>query len=412
MSSAASESSTEAVKRTIGVSSRLSRYRSIVVVAILVLLGVGAAWVVSRGLRAREAASAPAFETAVAQTRDITVTVRATGTLEARTTVDVGAEVSGRVLTVKVDANDPVKKGQLLAELDPEQLRAAADQTSAQVVAAEASIAQAKATVTETALAAERAERLYSQGLAAKNELESSQAAKARAEANLASAKANALLARAALTQNLSRLDKARILSPIDGSVLSRLVEPGATVTAGFQTPLLFRLAQDLTQMRLKVDVDEADMGRVREGMEATFTVEAYPEKTFTSRVLSVRNEPKTSQSVVTYQAVLEVDNRERLLRPGMTCTATIASEVKRGVLAVPNAALRFVPPTAAKIGLPMTGKSQVDTERGTRVFRLSGNTPVAVKVRSGVTDGIFTEIVSEEAKAGTTVIVDVKEQP
>ena len=287
------------------------------------------------------------YETARATRADVRVTVTATGTLEAITTVEVGAEVTGRLLTVLVDANDTVKKGQLLAEIDPEQLRAAADEARAQVGSAEAAIRQAKATRVESEKAAIRAREQAKQGLMAEKDLEAAEAAAERAEASLASSVASATRSPATLIQALSRLDKTKIISPIDGIVLSRHVEPGQTVTAGFSTPLLFKLAQDLTQMRLNVDVDEADMGRVREGQDASFTVDAYPDRTFSSKVTSLRNEPKTSQNVVTYQGVLSVDNQQRLLRPGMTCTATILADMRKDVLVVPNAALRFAPPVS-----------------------------------------------------------------
>jgi HlyD family secretion protein len=225
----------------------------------------------------------------------------------------------------------------------------------------------------------------------------------------VASAAASATLARATLSQARSRLDKTNIFSPISGIVLSRRVEPGQTVTAGFQTPLLFRLAQDLTQMRLNVDIDEADVGRVNEGQEATFTVEAYPERTFRSRVISLRNEPKASQNVVTYQAVLSVENQERLLRPGMTCTATILAATRKDVLLVPNGALRFSPPASAGGQEPKTVGTNPDPTKRQRVWVLRANAPAPITVRAGATDGSVTEIVSGDVTPGTEVIVEKK---
>jgi HlyD family secretion protein len=288
------------------------------------------------------------------------------------------------------------------------------DEASAQVMSASASIRLAKATKTETALAAERARQQVAEQLISKRELEAAVAAAERAEASLQSATASATVANAGLKSAQSRLAKTTILSPIDGIVLSRLVEPGATVTAGFTTPVLFKLAQDLTQMRLNVDIDESDIGRVREGLDATFTVDAYPDRTFPSKLYSLRNEPKTTSNVVTYAAVLSVDNAERLLRPGMTCTAVIVAETRSNVLVVPNAALRFVPPVKGGPGADnkKTVGVQGDSREKQRVWILKGITPTAVPVRIGATDGTVTEIASGELQPGAQVITDVKESP
>jgi len=356
--------------------------------------------------------SGPAFETAEMKRSDVKVTVTATGTLQATTTVEVGAEVTGRVLNVNVEANDIVKEGQILAVIDPEQLRAAVAQSAAQVGSADAAIRLAHATAAEAKLSLARVRLQVAEGLAATRDLESATASAERAAANVDSAIASATLARAALSQAKSKLNKTTIVSPINGMVLARLVEPGQTVTAGFTTPILFKLAEDLTQMRLIVDVDEADVGRVRKGLEATFTVDAYPKRTFQSRVTSLRNEAKMSQNVVTYQAVLSVDNSLRLLRPGMTCTATIVSKTRHEVLVVPNAALRFAPPSAQG---PFAGAQKqvgIETDRREkqRVWLLKEGKPVPVPVQAGATDGIVTEIVNGGLQPGTAVIVDVKD--
>jgi HlyD family secretion protein len=387
-----------------------------IVVAAAAALAIG--MLVVRARRGAAASAGPAYELVAAKRSEVRVTVTATGTLQAVTTVEVGAEVTGKVLTVRVDANDTVKKGQILAEIDPEQLRAAVDEASAQVSSANASIRLAKATKIESALAAERARAQAAEQLISKRDLEAANAAAERAEANLQSATASATLANAGLKSARSKLAKTTIISPIDGIVLSRLVEPGATVTAGFTTPVLFKLAQDLTQMRLNVDIDESDIGRVREGLSATFTVDAFPEKTFPAKLYSLRNEPKTTSNVVTYSAVLSVDNAERLLRPGMTCTTTIVAETRPDVLVVPNAALRFAPPVAGGPGADSKKAAGVEGDRREkqRVFVLNGATPtavpVAVPVRVGATDGIVSEIVSGDIQVGTQVITDVKVKP
>lgn len=398
-------SATDEVRKTIGVR-RSPVVRWLFRLAVPLLL-VAAVLLGARAWRARAASRVPTFVSEPARRADVLVTVTSTGTLEAVTTVDVGAEVTGRILKLNVGENDKVKKGQVLAQIDPEQLQAALDQATAQVAAADASVLQAKATLTEATIVLDRNKKLREQGLLGQVEVDTATANKARAEATLASAKANASLARAAYKLARSRLDKTTIISPIDGVVLSRSVELGQTVTAGFQTPLLFRLAEDLTRMRVKAAIDEADVGRVRPGLPATFVVEAYPERKFPSTVSSLGNDPKTSQNVVTYLAHLAVDNTEKLLRPGMTCTATIVSETKKDVLVVPNAALRFVPP--AKPGEKKTS-TVVDPRH--HVWVLQGTTPVSIEVKIGATDGLVTEIVSGEVKPGTEVLVDVKELP
>ena len=364
-------------------------------------------------LRRGGAGSGPKFRTTEVARGDLRVTITATGTLQATTTVEVGAEVSGRILEMRVDANDRVKKGQVLAVIDPEQLRAAVDQASAQLAAADASIRQARATRGETKLGAARAHAQVEEGLTSQKDLEAAVAAASRADAQVASAVANAALARASLVSARSKLDKATIVSPIDGVVLSRSMEPGQTVTAGFSTPVLFKIAEDLTRMRLDVDVDEADVGRAREGQEASFTVEAYPSRSFPSRVLLLLNEPKTSSNVVTYQGRLSVDNADRLLRPGMTATATIVADLKPDVVLIPNAALRFVPPATGPgpggppgMGGPKRAGEVVEKDRKT-VYVVEAKGLRRVAVRVGATDGTHTELVSDEIGPGAQLAVD-----
>ena len=398
-------SATEDVQNTLG-TRRSPGSRWLVRLGLLAVLA-GAALLGVRAVRARAAGRQPSFVSQPARKADVLVTVTATGTLEAVTLVEVGAEVTGRVQKLTVGENDRVKKGQVLAVIDPEQLQAALDQAAAQVAVADAAILQAKATLAEAALVLERNRKLREQGLLGQAELDASSANQQRAEAALASAKANAALARAAHKLARSRLDKTTIVSPIDGVVLSRQVELGQTVTAGFQTPVLFRLAEDLTRMRVKAAIDEADVGRVRPGLSASFVVEAYPDRKFPSRVSSLGNDPKTTQNVVTYQAHLSVDNADGALRPGMTCTATIVAETKKDVLVVPNAALRFVPP-APRTGGPPKPPPAPDDKR--RVYVLSGGKPLAVEVKTGATDGLVTELVSASLAPDTEVLVDVVE--
>jgi len=396
------------VVRTLGLdanSKRKSWIRAAVTLLVLVIVSA----LIVMWMQARKRANAPAFQTAAITRGDLEVKVTATGTIQGLNTVEVGAEVSGRVAKVFVDFNDRVEEGQLLAEIDPDQARAAVEEAKARVMAAEANIRQARATVAETKAQAERAKSQVEKGLISQRDFETAEAAAIRAEANLASAQADATLSRAALKSAEYRLERTKIVAPIAGIVLSRLIEPGQTVNAGFQTPVLFKLTEDLSRMSLHVYVDEADVGRVKEGQEATFTVDAYPGRQFESKVLSLRNEPRTEQNVVSYEAVLAVNNNELLLRPGMTATASIMADARRGVLLAPNAALRFVPPQSGPPGPP--GAPQADSSAGKRLWVLREGRPAAIEVEVGPTDGLMTEVSGEIAE-GTEVLTDIAEKP
>ncbi|RYE84680.1 MAG: efflux RND transporter periplasmic adaptor subunit, partial [Myxococcales bacterium] len=309
--------------------------------------GLGLVAVIGGAVAAVKLRPAPAarYETARVTRGELRVTVTATGTLQALGAVEVGSEVSGRVQSVSVDYNQQVKAGQTLAEIDPVQLRAETTQSHMQASAAAAAVRQAQATEEETKLALDRALTQQAAGLVSAQAVEAARASHARAVASVASARAQASLSQASASSSDWRLTKTRITSPIDGIVLARLVEPGQTVAASFQTPVLFRLAADLTRMTLHVKVDEADIGRVKEGQAAEFHVDAHGERVFASKVESLRNEATTENNVVTYEGVLSVDNAERLLRPGMTATATIIADRRTDAVLVPNAALRFTPP-------------------------------------------------------------------
>lgn len=364
----------------------------------------------------RQEAARPQFVTGQVRHADIRVTVSATGTLQGLNTVEVGSEVSGKLTQVNVDYNDPVSVGQVLAIIDPEQSKAAVDEANAQVASAEASILQAKATLAEARQKLERAKGQLDAGLISRADYETLDASTLRAEATLKSSIASATLARAGLKSAQSRLEKTTIISPIDGIVLSRLVEPGQTVAAGMTTPVLFKLTQDLRKMSLKVAVDEADIGRVKEGQEASFRVDTYPEKVFVSEVLSLRNEPVTLQNVVTYEAILSVDNSELLLRPGMTAAATIVIETRANVLTVPNAALRFTPTPEIQKAFRLPGvpqgprKPRVEPKTAAAVWVLQGGTPRRIELPLGASDGENTEVQGGALQENDDVIVDVEQ--
>ena len=371
------------------------------------------------------AAPAQSFVTEAATRQPLTVHATATGAIEPVNQVDVSSELSGVVRTVFVDHNASVKKGQPLAELDSDRLKAQVDRARASLVVAEAEVAIAEATIAERQRDLERARRLSVGGIASEQALETAQAAHDRAVAGLASARAAVQVAAADLKLKQTDLDKAMIVSPIDGVVLKRSVEPGQTVASSFQAPVLFTLADDLSRMQVEVDVDEADVGQVREGQQATFTVDAYPDLTFPAVVEQVRYAPQTIEGVVTYTAILKVDNSDLKLRPGMTATALITVSHLADALTAPNAALRFRPPgedatprrsflRSIMPGPPsFRPPSKQEEPHGKRtLYVLREGKPAKVTVEAGATDGRFTEVRTGDLKAGDPVITGLAEPP
>jgi HlyD family secretion protein len=342
--------------------------------------------------------------------------------------VDVGSELSGIVKTVEADYNSRVRVGQVLARLDTSKLEATITQSRASLESAQAKVLQTRATVAETQ--AKRAQltkaREISGGrLSSQAEVDAAEAAFARARADAASAEAAVSQARAVLEANETDLAKTVIRSPINGIVLSRSVEPGQTVAAAFQAPVLFSLAEDLTRMDLHVNVDEADIGKIREGQKASFTVAAYPNRTFEAKITQARYGSSTASGVVTYETILKVANPDLALRPGMTATADITVKELKGALLIPGAALRFSPPVVAEKedktsrGLffslfprpPRQQQQQSDNSAGKgrqRVWVLKDDRPVAVVITTGWSSGSLTEVVSGDLPAGTPVIVDI----
>lgn len=374
-------------------------------VVLLVVAGLVAGGVMTYR-RVASGGPRPTYRTAAVHRGSLVVRVIATGRLEPVNSVQVGAEVSGRVTAVHADYNDHVTLGQVLVEIDASQTRATVDQATAGVSSAAAAIAQAEAVLAEARQARARIAALIVSEAATPQQVEQAESAVARAEASVAAARAQARVARASLSVARTTLGKAVIRSPMDGIVLSRNVEPGQTVISALQSAVLFTLAEDLSRMELHVDVDEADIGRVREGQRATFTVDAYPGRPFPARIVSLRNAPQVVQNVVTYEAVLAVDNHERLLRPGMTATATITTETRDDALLVSNAALRFIPPELE--AKERDEHLQTGGRRAERVWVLQQGRPVAVEVTVGPSDGRSTEVVSGNVRVGTQVLVDV----
>ncbi|MCF7985845.1 MAG: efflux RND transporter periplasmic adaptor subunit [Thiohalocapsa sp.] len=396
-----------------------ARHRRLAIAAAITLAALAAAvWLLrpgdENGIR---------FETAEVRRGDLVVHVTATGTLEPVNQVEVGTEISGTIEVVLVDYNDLVRAGDELARLDTEQLDARLRQSEAALALARARVLEAEATVTETANRLRRTEDLLRKGMSSREELDTSTAAHARATALLAVAEAQVAQAQAQLDADRRTREKAVIRAPIDGIVLERKVEPGQTVAASLQTPVLFKLDETLTQMDLHVDVDEADVGSVAVGQGAEFTVDAYPDRTFPARIEQVRFAPQTVEGVVTYETLLAVDNSELLLRPGMTATAEILVERIEDALLVPNAALRFSPPRAAAareaggrglVGMllpraPGSRRDNAGTERAgdARVWLLADGEPAAVSIETGASDGAQTQVLSGDLKAGQQVLVD-----
>ncbi len=359
------------------------------------------------------------FVTSEVARGDLTIQVTATGTLEPLNQVDVGSEMSGIIESVSVDFNDRIKQGQELARLNTDEQRAKVVQTEAALQVASARVLQAAATVLETDLKLKRCQTLAAKGLCTAQDMDAAQAAYARANADQASARAQVSQARATLDVEKTRLAKAVIRSPIDGIVLKRQIEAGQTVAASLQAPVLFTLAENLTQMELRVAVDEADIGKVLEGQNAIFTVDAYSEQLFPAIITQVRLAPLSEGGVVSYETILALSNEAMLLRPGMTATAHITVEQIRDTLLIPNAALRFVPPpppTQQKAGfmdqlMPRWGSRSRPSRQGNdkvkQVWVLEDNQPRAIKVNTGPSDGRTTQIIDGELQAGMAIITD-----
>jgi len=414
----------EDIGKTLGLEGRFHRRRHWWVTA-LVLAVVAMGLVATLGRQGDQMH----YQTQRVRRGDLVVTVSATGTLEPLKKVDVGSEVSGTIKIIEADYNDKVKVGQVLARIDTSRLEAQAKQNEAALEAARARVLQAEASVQEAEAQLARLKRLreLSDGkMPSQNDLDTAEANLARCRADLASAKASVAQAEAALNVVLTDISKSVIRSPIDGIVLDRAIEPGQTVAASFQAPRLFTLAEDLTQMELRVDIDEADVGLVHEGQDATFTVDAYPDKTFPAKVTQVRFGAQTVSGVVTYKGILRVDNPDLLLRPGMTATAVITVDHRHDALLIPNTALRFVPPTSQKAGrrpsgglvgmlLPrfprQPGQSDqtVDPkERHRQVWTLKDGQLVPINVVIGATDGIWTEVISGDIQPDMEVVTDL----
>jgi HlyD family secretion protein len=397
------------------------------VAAVLVVAGWFYYWQAQK-----QTSAAPVYVTEALRKGNLTLTVSANGTLQPTRAVNIGSELSGTVKRVLVDVNDRVKTGQVLVELDTAKLNDQVLRSRAALAASQAQLAQAGATVKETQSSLARFEevaRLSGGKVPSAAELDTARAAVERAVATEASARANVASARATLATDETNLSKASIRSPIDGVVLSRSVDPGNAVAASLQAVTLFSVAEDLSQLRLDVNVDEADVGSVKAGQKASFTVSAYPARRYPATINRVAFGSTKTDNVVTYVTTLDVDNSDLSLRPGMTAAATIVATERNDVLLVPNTALRFSPTTAdataARSGssatvlstlmprMPRstTARRATETNGGApglrQIWVLKDGQAVAQEVKTGISDGRHTEVTGEGLAEGLAIITD-----
>ena len=351
---------------------------------------------------------------------NLTVVVVATGSVQPTNKVDVSSELSGTIRKVFVDYNSPVQAGQVLAELDTDKLVATLNSYRAKLAAAKAKVAEAEVTSGEKERELARNTTLAKTQAVSARDQDQALAARDRAVTALESARADVKVAEADVEINEANLIKASIRSPINGVVLTRSVDPGSTVASSLSAPVLFSIAEDLKKMELRVDVDEADVGKVRASQSATFSVDAFPDRKFPATIRDVRYASETTQGVVTYKAVLNIDNSELLLRPGMTATAEIKVTEVKDALLIANASLRYAPPAADTTAsrsllsrlLPgppafRAAAPREDTGQNRTVWMLSNGEPAQVNIVIGSNDGKRTEVQSGDMQAGQAVIVD-----
>jgi HlyD family secretion protein len=388
---------------------------------IVVALGASVAtalffWLFAGGEERRE------YVTVAVERGPIVATVTATGTVNPVRSVTVGTYVSGPIQEIFVDYNSQVRRGQRIAKIDPRTFQVKVDRARAELANAEAQVAKARADLSLKRAQLERQEALARTKVVSREELDVARSNTEQAEAQLALALAGVEQAKATLSEAEVNLGYTEIVSPVDGIVVSRDVQEGQTVAASFQTPTLFVIAEDLAKMQVNAFVSEADIGEVRDGQRATFTVDAFPGRSFPAVVRQVRNAPQSLENVVTYDVVLQVDNQEQLLKPGMTANVGIVTASADDVLKVPSAALRFRPPIDGEDDVAAGGSVAVAGARPSgetgavratsAVYVLSRGEPKRVEVRTGLSDDVTTAVSSPELAAGDRVITRVKADP
>ena len=354
------------------------------ILAVAIVAVAGGIWYFNR-----DDDSAPQYVTAVVTRGDLTQVVTATGTLNPVTNVTVGSQISGIIQKLYADWNSEVKANQIVAQLDPATYKAS-------VAQAEGDLANAKANLELQQIQTRRAEALFNDHLISQSDYDT-------AVATLHQAAAMVQIKQGSLDNARVNLERCTIYSPVDGVVISRSVDVGQTVAASFQTPTRFVIAADLTKMQIDTSVDEADVSNVKVGQDVDFTVDAYPEVTFKGKVFQVRNAAVTVQNVVTYDVVVQTNNQDLKLKPGMTAEVSIITSVVRDVVRIPNGALRFRPLVKGK---PVAGA------RGPAVWTLENDQPKRIPVKIGFSDGTYTELVSGEVKEGDLVIIESLSKP
>lgn len=409
-------SQTEDLKAILASSGRPKRRWGVRLLGLALLAGLGyGAYLWSSG------GTTIAYTTSELKPGDLTVIVTATGSVEPTVQVDVSSEQSGTVREVLVDYNSEVKKGDVLARLDTDKLSADLKAKEAALASARASVSKARADEESAKAKLDRLTALVSSRVSTQQDLDTAEFTYQAASAARESAEADVISAEAALEQAKLSLSKATIVSPIDGIVLSRDVDTGATVAASLEAPTLFTLAGDLRQMELQVSIDEADVGHVAVGQDATFTVDAFPDQRFPAKITSIRYAAETVSDVVTYKGILSVANDDLLLRQGMTATADIVVEKVSGALLIPNAALRYSPPTTTTqtegggSGIfslfrpprqaPASAPEPTGSER--TIWLLRDGQPIATNIEIGASDGQNTVVVKGDVKEGDRVITD-----
>lgn len=334
------------------------------------------------------------YTTMPIQKRTITQIVEATGTIEPVNTVDVGSQVSGMISKIYVDYNSQVKKGQLLAQIDTSLFQAQLQQSIANINNSKATLAQYQAVLEYDTKTYKRYKNLYARNLISKDELDSAESSYKSDLAKVASAKATIMQAQANYDTASANMRYTRIMSPVDGIVISKEVEEGQTVAASYQTPTLFTVAEDLTKMQIETSVSEADIGKVKEGQEVQYTLDGYPDSTFYGKVAQVRLSPTTESNVVTYTVIIAVENQEGILLPGMTANVSVIIDKSEDILTVPNIALKFT----------TVDNKQKYEQKGIWIDKKGK--PFRINIKTGASDDSYTEIISDEIKEGDLVYV------
>jgi HlyD family secretion protein len=347
----------------------------------------------------------PEFRTDPVTKGSIQQTVTATGSVNAVTTVLVGTQVSGTIKTLYVDFNSRVKKGQLIAQIDPSTFESQVQQAQANLFSAQANMEKAEAGIADAKRTFERNKELFSKNLIPRSDLDTADTNYQTNKALVNSAKAQIEQAKASLDYSKQNLAYTRIISPVNGVVISRNVDVGQTVAASFQTPTLFTIAEDLTKMQIDTNVAESDIGVVKVGQEVEFSVDAYPDTTFNGKVWQIRQAPITVQNVVTYDVVIQVSNKDLKLMPGMTANVSLIITTRHDVLRITNAALRF---RFSEKPAGATGAGAAAAEKkGPAVWVLENGKPKRVSLTPGISDGSYTEVVSGDLKEGQQLIVE-----